>query len=901
MRATAVLSAGLAAWLIVSTSVFSGCSRAKYRVAADHDAYHAIAERNCDPRWQAHDVNVRMDPRSRYFDDHDIDCAPMPKDDATSHRYMRQVNGMKGWGHWYDNGVRPELENTSWQEQLPSYVELTEEGAVKLDIDSALMLAYIHSPNHQNQLETLYLSALDVSRERFRLESQYFGGYDLIYDHQGDLVPPAIRFDPISGRYIVNRAVDGIESNRLTVGRPFAGNPAVQLTRRFATAGQLLVGFANSFVFEFNGSDANLSASLLNVSFLQPLLRGGGRDVALEQLTFFERALLANLRSYSQFRQGFYTQVAIGEQGVLGPQRGGRGTAITVFSGQAPFLGGYVGLLRQQQEIRNSTDNLRLQQRTLEQLQAFQKIGLIDPVQVEQFRQNVENEKSSLLQSQNRYARSRDQFKVNTLGLPPNLRLNLDDTLIQQFQLVDNDSTAVRNAVAALQDKVGEIPDEADVQVVLDARVEVFAMVETLREMQQTVENDLEATKRKIPKRQQSMDEEATKKFSSEWERLEFGLADVKKQLVKIEDGISRLRNGMPLDEPEAELELDPDLEIEDPLSETQPEDDNDDEGLVDTIEKIELTPTEAAIRDTVILINRMRRFTSGAILVQARARLEAVSVEEIDLAPEDAFQIALANRLDFMNGRAALVDDWRQIQVTSDALQSVLNVTASADVRTARNNPLSFRAKTANAQLGLQFDAPITRLIERNDYRESLINYQRSRRDFIRSRDQLHLGLRVLLRDIQQLRANLEIQREAVAIAILRVDLTGAALEAPVPPPQPGQRAAGFGPTAAINLLSAQSALRDSQNAFLGVWLDYYAAKMRLARELGLMTLDIDGRWEETAPPSMQLEMVDDIDGEPLPPEVNDWLTMVEQLPEDFTFEAPTTESEIEKTGLVE
>ena len=44
-----------------------------------------------------------------------------------------------------------------------------------------------------------------------------------------------------------------------------------------------------------------------------------------EQLTFDERTLLANLRAYAQFRQGFYTQVVIGELGVSGPQRAGRG------------------------------------------------------------------------------------------------------------------------------------------------------------------------------------------------------------------------------------------------------------------------------------------------------------------------------------------------------------------------------------------------------------------------------------------------------------------------------------------------------------------------------------------------------------------------------------------------
>jgi hypothetical protein len=48
------------------------------------------------------------------------------------------------------------------------------------------------------------------------------------------------------------------------------------------------------------------------LNLVQPLLRGGGRAVALEQLTIAERALLANLRAFQRYRQGFYTKVAIG-------------------------------------------------------------------------------------------------------------------------------------------------------------------------------------------------------------------------------------------------------------------------------------------------------------------------------------------------------------------------------------------------------------------------------------------------------------------------------------------------------------------------------------------------------------------------------------------------------------
>ena len=265
-----------AAWLmfVLLVSVFiaaSGCSRTEHRLQADREAYNVIAERNVDPRWRAADYSIEIDPRSRYFDPHDPDRPPMPPDDPASNQYMRLVDGKKGWEHWDDNGVRAELENPKWREAL---VELGADGSVKLNIDSALQLAYVHSPSHQNQLETLYLSALDVTTERFRLDTQFFGGYDARYDHDGSL-----------------------KSDQLTVG----ADPTLQAQRKFANAGELLVGFANSFVVEFGSSGTNFISSLANFSFIQPLLRGAGRDIALEQLTFVERALLANLRAYYQY------------------------------------------------------------------------------------------------------------------------------------------------------------------------------------------------------------------------------------------------------------------------------------------------------------------------------------------------------------------------------------------------------------------------------------------------------------------------------------------------------------------------------------------------------------------------------------------------------------------------
>lgn len=799
--------------LLVSVVIIAGgCSRTEYRRQADQDVYDVIAGRKKDPRWHTSDFSIEIDPRSRYFDPCDPDRPPMPEDDPASHKYMVRVAGMKGWKHWNDNGIRKELENPEWRKALAGYIDVNEDGSVKLNIDSALKLAYIHSPSHQNQLETLYLSALDVTAERFRLDTQFFGGYDAIHNHDAST-----------------------RSDQLTVG----ANPVLQASRLLADAGELLVGFANSFVIDFSNSGASFASSVANFSFVQPLLRGAGRDIALEQLTFVERVLLANLRAYHQYRQGFYTQVAIGELGVAGPQRWGSGTVITGFSGQG-FVGGYIGLLQQLQQIRNTEDNLSLQERTLARLAAFQDIGVIDLVQVDQFRQSIENERANLLQIRNNFELALDRYKTGTLGLPPDLPVELDDTLIRQFQLVAREATMVEDAIVELQDRIGELPDDASTKSIDLVLMDASILVASARRQLDAVSPDLARMEETVPARERSMTDEEKEVFQSDRKRLYDGLADLEQKFEQARAELKIIREGLSED------------------------------------------TKNATIGKAIVWLTDLLRLVQASILVQARARLETVSVETIALDSREAFDMALTHRMDFMNGKAALVDRWRSIQINADALQSVLNVTVNGELNTARNNPVSFRDSRGNLQLGLEFDAPFTRLLERNNYRQSLIDYQRNRRNFIQSHDSLHLGLRGLLRQIEQLRLDLEIQRRAVTIAIRRVDMTRAAFYAPVRPPQPGQRPAQFGPTAAQNLLTALAALRNTQNNLMGVWLNYYAARMRLARELGTMKLDQDGRWIDHPVTNVNLANASDSDMSNMPPALpNKWIELAEIIKE--------------------
>jgi outer membrane protein TolC len=227
--------------------------------------------------------------------------------------------------------------------------------------------------------------------------------------------------------------------------------------------------------------------------------------------------------------------------------------------------------------------------------------------------------------------------------------------------------------------------------------------------------------------------------------------------------------------------------------------------------------------------------------LVQARARLEATRLIPIDLDQCTAMRVARENRLDLMNARAGLVDAWRLIQVRADASKAGLDVVFDGQIDTLGDNPFRFRSPTGQLRAGLRWDTPITRLAERNIYRQELIRFQRARRTFINFNDTIDRSLRNILRTIELNQVNFELRRAAVHLAIEQVELAALRLQEP---PRPGVVAESLGVTTARDLLDALNALLQAQNNYLSVFVNYEQLRMQLDLDLGTMLLDDQGMW---------------------------------------------------------
>jgi hypothetical protein len=765
----------------------------------EHDRYTHLADREVekilrgkadDVQWQIDLHLIFPDEASRYINPSYPDNSPAPRDDEAAARLMRKVDGKPGGALWAQTGEPSPVEAGSWKQFLPK----DGQGQILLSRQNAVKLALLHSRRYQSAREELYLAALDVTEERFRFRDRLtLGGL--------------------------------AENRRLARDRPgledsLSVDSDLTLRRSFATGTELITSLANSVLIDLSANANATVSSLIDVSIVQPLLRFRAREYILENLTQSERSLLGNVRRMKQYQQAFYIFTTAGVNLNDGPVRNERGNTTAPIAANPPSnsfsAGGFIGLLQRRQQIRNSEDSVAALQDSLAQLQAAFDAGRIsNRLQVDQARQAVYSGQSSLLTSYAAFDSAMDAYKVS-LGLPPELPMRLEDDLLEQFDLIDPTMSGlqakVTNVLSAVRDP-SVIADETSMMAALSklrgTGQEVMTQVARAR-------MDLQHLETALPHR--------VEQLNSLRKRPELDNVHIDPALFdpKVLDGLHDRRA--------AELEV-----------------------LAKQLESAEHNlEATASVPVPVGQLDRARDMTTGALtaisghllqlsLIQAAARLESITLPPLAMDYDTALNLAKANRLDWMNARAALVDAWRGIAVEGEALKTGLDLIVRGEIPTVGNQTFAYTAERGVLRLGLQLDSPFRRLVERNNYREALLNYEQARRRYMLFEDQAGQSLRNTLRIVRLNQINFEVKRAAVRVAIAQVELARLRLNEP---PKPGVVGAQFGATTARDLVSAVGDLLDAQNDFLNVWVGYDVVRMLLDYELGTMRLDENGVW---------------------------------------------------------
>jgi len=814
---------------------------------------------NNDPRWKVNDYGITPDAASRMFDPFHPDCEPMPCDDPAAHKKMHNAAGMRGSAHWHDNGDTSHVENPHWRQ----YLLLNEKGEVPLDRDKSVELARLHSPEYQSTVENLYLSAMKVSQERFAFDVQFFGGDSVLYKNVG--------------------------SARSGSGASWTQKANIGAERTLATGGTWVVDLANSITWTLTGQGSWRAESLINVGVTQPLLRGASRKVVLEKLTQTERDFLAELRKMVLFQQGHYTRIVTGTppQNVGVSFRGG---------------GGFYRLLANQIQIQNQRQNIIGLEENLDRfVEMFEAGQVSDVYQVEETRQSLLMAQSRLLDQTNRYQASVEAY-VSSLGLPPDLKVSISDPLLEQFQFTSPSLTVlmedIADFLALIRKKDRPLPEEFRdniKNVVRRAEGEIAILEQDLQALRKSMPErraSLKSLETFLVERIREGDRVSpiiydANFFESRVVKLQRG--DIPKNLSRLRatftlidlivnteesdlremirnrsfdpavmDALELLQiNVDAMTSADAELLLRRQQELESMIEQLQALQDaqrTDDSSLplqeelaLRKAQRIENLRIIADLRQKDEYRDWIRRVLSvfqyelvSLSLMQTRTRLDAMTLVPIAVTPEEAFRIASENRLDWMNRKAQLVDTWRQIDVTAHQLRGVLDLTFDGALGTADRNGVNFSKNNSALSVGLKWDSPLNRYAEMMNYRRSQVEYQKARREYYTYVDTVQSDLRDTLRNVQMRQIEFEINRNAVLVDTIRVDVMQLRME------QPPQRGGRIDTNTAQQLINALNGLMNSQNNLLGTWVEYQTQRMLLDLYMGTMALDAQGRWIE-------------------------------------------------------
>ncbi|MBI3409809.1 MAG: TolC family protein [Planctomycetes bacterium] len=507
------------------------------------------------------------------------------------------------------------------------------------------------------------------------------------------------------------------------------------------------------------------------LTFMQPLLRNAGRYVRLETLTQDERNVLYAVRDFGHFRKQFWANVAIQS-------------------------GGYQDLLLLLQTLRNNEANLKRQEENYRLYKELFRAGRASVVEVDQIFQGLQQSRQAVIDARVNFERSLDAFKLR-LGVPPRLPVELDDALLNQFVLVDPGTEKLRAELDSFQqDRLKEIGEPPTVKS-LEAN---FAK---LAESSKRVPEALDKAAADLAKWGRRIDRPALPNDDPEQrEREQTGYQSAKKLLAEIAADVIKVQSAI-----EQHRKL-----------------------------VTEQTRKEGWENITLDVKNLLAQLDTG-ITLQAQARIYLIELPDVDVREPEALAFAKENRFDLQNRKALVTDFWRKIWVAANQLRGDLNIVSLVNVGTDPDHtrPFNFAAEATNVSVGLQFEGPLNRLAERNEYRKSLIFYQVARRAYMGLSDQIEFDIRQDLRQLARLRTSFEISRMQLLSAANQAENSRLKLVGPR-----DRRTAND--TTTLDLLNALSNLLAARNALTANYINFEQQRIQLLLDLESLQLDARG-----------------------------------------------------------
>jgi len=358
---------------------------------------------------------------------------------------------------------------------LPVYVEEEEAFGVSqnqgqqyylLSLEKALEVAMNCSREYITRKETLYLSALSLTLERYR--------YTPIFSKKEKISVTQQTYDKqVLSDY--SRALNALETSLPNIQaltgtsaqllRQYhqileeAGDitgltkPDIEIVDRQSAKGSLQTGMSllllgggrlalqltNNFFRFLNGNANEEAGSVLSASFTQPLWRGRGRQISAERLTQAERNVLYDLRDFTRYRQEFVVRICKS----------------------------YYSVLEQRDIVKNNYQNYLNFKISYDRESAFAQEGRKTLTEIGRIQQALLSSEDTWINSLRRYKEALDEFKI-LLGLSTDSPILLDSN-----ELIKLKEEGIKHP---------KITDEDAVKVALVTRLEIYTQKDILED-----------------------------------------------------------------------------------------------------------------------------------------------------------------------------------------------------------------------------------------------------------------------------------------------------------------------------------------------------------------------------------------------------------------------------------
>ncbi|MFQ5490927.1 MAG: TolC family protein [Phycisphaerae bacterium] len=203
------------------------------------------------------------------------------------------------------------------------------------------------------------------------------------------------------------------------------------------------------------------------------------------------------------------------------------------------------------------------------------------------------------------------------------------------------------------------------------------------------------------------------------------------------------------------------------------------------------------------------------------------------DATEQQAIQTALKYRLDLFNSLDAVDDARRAVRIAQNNLLPDFNFTGSVAMNTDPGKPSTVHYNTENTTWRGRFDfeVPLNRQAERNDYRSAWIDLRRAERAYDQFRDGVQAEVRRAMRQIVLARISMEIQKESITINEFRRAQARALFDI-------GQVSSNR------DVIEAENNLRQAKNEMARAEADFRRTILEFLLSTGTLRVGDDGKW---------------------------------------------------------